>query len=469
MGLALTVAVCSVVLSTALAWLTLATDLPCRRVASVLVVCPLAVPCYIGAAVYIAAFSSGGLLGWVGGLLGLAPGWFSGFWASAVILTLFTSPLAYLPIRAGLKRVDRAPFEAARLLGRSPLAALRVGVLPQMRSSLVTGGLLVGLYTLGEFGAVSMLRCNTFTRVIWIQYESAFDRTGAALSGLALVGLIGLFLLLGRWLNGSDRSRQGGVGSRPLHWRLGGARLPLFMLLMLLLAAGVLLPVVSLVSWSLRLGADFDPVKNLSGAGLNSLLLSLSAAVVVLLMALPVARLGARHRAPLSGFIERLARVGFGLPGIVVGLSLVFIGLRIVPALYQSWTMMIVGYAVLFLALGAGPVRSGFERVSTSMDEAARTLGATRWSRFRTILLPALRPGLLSAFLLVFISTAKELPCTLLLSPAGTHTLATRVWQYTDEAMYAEAALPALLLILLSGSLVGILIWREDLLERPST
>ena len=85
------------------------------------------------------------------------------------------------------------------------------------------------------------------------------------------------------------------------------------------------------------------------------------------------------------------------------------------------------------------------------------------------ILLPALRPGVLSAFLLVFISTAKELPCTLLLSPAGTHTLATRVWQYTDEAMYAEAALPALLLILISGSLVGILIWREDLLERPST
>ena len=431
-------------------------------------VCPLAVPCYVGAAVYIAALSSGGMLGFIGSTLGLRPGWFNGFWASALVLVIFTYPLAYLPIRAGLRRVDRAPYEAARLLGRSPVGALRVGVLPQMRSSLVTGGLLVALYTLGEFGAVSMLRCNTFTRVIWIQYESAFDRTGAALSGLALAALIGLALLLGRWLNGPAVDRKGGAGIRPLRWRLGRKRTPLVLLLLLVLVMGVALPVASLLEWSARLGSGFDPVAVLGGAGSNTLLLACTAALVVPALALPVARLGARHRGPVSTVIERLARVGYGLPGIVVGLSLVFIGLRVAPALYQSWSMMIVGYVVLFLALGVGPVRSGFERMSTSMDEAARTLGAGRMARLRSVLLPALRPGLLSAFLLVFISTAKELPCTLLLSPAGTHTLSTRVWQYTDEAMYAEASLPALLLLLLSACMVGILIWREDLLERSA-
>jgi iron(III) transport system permease protein len=137
----------------------------------------------------------------------------------------------------------------------------------------------------------------------------------------------------------------------------------------------------------------------------------------------------------------------------------------LIPALYQTWVVLVLGYCVLFLALGCGPIRAGFERASRSFDDAARTLGAGRWLRFRTVTLPFLLPGIFSAFLLVFISTAKELPCTLLLSPAGTHTLATRVWQYTDEAMYAEAAVPALALIFISAVFVGVLVWREDLLE----
>ena len=152
----------------------------------------------------------------------------------------------------------------------------------------------------------------------------------------------------------------------------------------------------------------------------------------------------------------------------MVGLSLVFLSLHLVPWLYQTWVGVVAGYLVLFLALGTGPIRVGFEQASIRAEEAARTLGAGWWVRLRLVTLPVVMPGLISSFLLVFITTTKELPSTLLLAPAGTHTLATRVWEYTEEAMYAEAAPPALLLMILSAALVGLMVWREDLLERRS-
>lgn len=464
-GLACVVVVGSLMISLALAWVTLARDLPFRRLCTMLVVCPLAVPCYVGAAVFIGVFSPRGPLGSFCADLGLAPGWFSGFWASAFVLTLFVYPLAYLSIRAGLRGIDRSAFDAARLLGCTTFGSFRSGVLPQLRPSIVGGAVVVALYSLGEFGAVSMLRTNTFTRVIYIQYESAFDRTGAALSSLALALLIGCVLVLSARFRRSHAVARRTRGYRPFEWTLGAWRWAALCLVLCMVALGLVLPVWSLISWWGRTSLSVDLGSLFTGPLVNSLVLSFAAGLAVILLALPIGLLSSRHASPLATLIERVTHVGFGLPGIVVGLSLVFLVLKLIPALYQTWSIVVLGYCVLFLALASGPIRSGFERASRSFDDVARTLGAGRWLRFRTVTLPFLLPGVISGFLLVFISTAKELPCTLLLSPAGTHTLATRVWQYTDEAMYAEAAIPALALIFISAVFVGVLVWREDLLE----
>ena len=464
-GLACVVVIGSLLISLALAWVTLARDLPFRRLCTMLVVCPLAVPCYVGAAVFIGVFSPRGPLGSFCAELGLAPGWFSGFWASAFVLTLFVYPLAYLSIRAGLRGIDRSAFDAARLLGCTTFGSLRSGVLPQLRPSIMGGAVVVALYSLGEFGAVSMLRTNTFTRVIYIQYESAFDRTGAALSSLALALLIGCVLVLSARFRRSHAVARRTRGYRPFEWTLGAWRWAALCLVLCVVALGLVLPVWSLISWWGRTSLSVDLGALFTGPLVNSLVLSFAAGLAVILLALPIGLLSSRHASPLATLIERVTHVGFGLPGIVVGLSLVFLALKLIPALYQTWSVVVLGYCVLFLALASGPIRTGFERASRSFDDVARTLGAGRWLRFRTVTLPFLLPGVISGFLLVFISTAKELPCTLLLSPAGTHTLATRVWQYTDEAMYAEAAIPALALIFISAVFVGVLVWREDLLE----
>ena len=276
-GLACVVVIGSVALSSALAWVTLARDLPFRRLCTMLVVCPLAVPCYVGAAVFIGVFSPRGALGGICSDLGLAPGWFSGFWASALVLTLFVYPLAYLSIRAGLRGVDRSPFDAARVLGRSTLGSFRSGILPQLRPSVVGGAVVVALYSLGEFGAVSMLRTNTFTRVIYIQYESAFDRTGAALSSLALAALIGCVLLLSGRFRRSHAVARRSRGYRPLEWRLGAWRWPVLLMVLCVVSLGLLLPVFSLISWWGRTSLSIDVPALLTGPLMNSLLLSCAA------------------------------------------------------------------------------------------------------------------------------------------------------------------------------------------------
>ena len=466
LALAAVVVVVSVGLSIALAWATCAEDLPARRLFDVVIVAPLAIPCYVGAAIYLGAMSPGGFLGWIGSGLGLAPGWFSGFWASAFVLVLFIHPLAYLPIRAGIARLDPGPFDAARLLGCSRIEAARRALLPQLRPSILVGSMVVALYTLSEFGAVSLLRCNTFTRVIYLQYESAFDRVGASLSSLVLVLVIAVLLLFGARLGGRTRTNRSGRPARPLRWRLGRGRWVILSVVGVVAALALVVPIASLLSWWSRSGVATGSVAGIGGALVTTILLSLAAGLLVVACSIPLAILCSRYPSRSGFLIERLAHLGFGLPGIVVGLALVFLSLHLVPWLYQTWVVVVIGYLVLFLALGTGPIRVGFEQASIRAEEAARTLGAGRWARLRLVTLPVVLPGLVSSFLLVFISTSKELPNTLLLAPAGTHTLATRVWQYTEEAMYAEAALPALVLIVISILLVGVMVWREDLLER---
>ena len=199
------------------------------------------------------------------------------------------------------------------------------------------GAVVVALYSLGEFGAVSMLRTNTFTRVIYIQYESAFDRTGAALSSLALALLIGAVLVLSGRFRRSHAVARRTRGYRPFEWTLGAWRWAALCLVLCVVSLGLVLPVWSLISWWGRTSLSVDLSALFTGPLLNSLVLSFVAGLAVILLALPIGLLSSRHASPLATLIERVTHVGFGLPGIVVGLSLVFLALKLIPALYQTW------------------------------------------------------------------------------------------------------------------------------------
>jgi iron(III) transport system permease protein len=450
----------SLLLGVPIAWLTVRSDLPARRFFAIATALPLVIPTYVGGYTLVAALAPGGLLqAWLG-VRGPSP---YGFGGAFVALTLFTFPYVLLTVQAGLRGLDPALEEASRSLGRGPMATFLRVTLPQLRPSAAAGGLLVTLYVLSDFGAVSMLRYSTFTRAVYLQYRAAFDRAPAAVLGLVLVSLTILFLVLEARV-ARDRGGQFGVrGSARAATRipLGRWRWPAVALCSTVVIVGLVLPLTVIVFWLVRgLGAG-ETMNVAFGAAGRSLWVALLGALAAVAAALPVAIWAARGRSRMARLVERASFTGYALPGIVVALALVYVGIRGAPWLYQTLAMLVFAYVVLFLPQAVGSIRSSLLQVNPSIEDAARTLGSSRLVALRRITLPLARRGALAGGALVFLTALKELPATLLLAPTGYDTLAVRVWSATTEAFFTRAAFPALLLILLGSAPLAIAMIRE--------
>ncbi len=462
--LATAVTVASVAISVPVAWLTTRTDLPGRRIWVILSALPLAIPTYVGSFAMIGALGPRGILqGWLEPLgVERLPSIY-GFRGAFVVLTLFTYPYVLLPVRAAFRRLDPSLEEASRTLGRGSFVTFLRVVVPQLRPSITAGALLVALYVLSDFGAVSMLRYPTFTTAIYTQYRGALNRGSAAVLGLVLVALtIAVLALVQRSRRREHVHRlHGGGARRATTVALGRWRWVAVSACGLLVAVALVVPMAVIGYWlwrGVRVGESILPAWSLVA---NSLQASLLGAVATVLAAWPIAVLTVRYPGPFSRLVERLSWSGYALPGVVVALSLVFFGAQRVPWLYQTLGMLVFAYVILFLPQAIGTMRSSLLQVTPSLEEASHLLGAGRLTTFRRIVVPLTRPGVVAAGALVFLTCMKELPATLLLAPTEFGTLATRVWNASNEAFLARAASPALALVLLSSLPMAVLVLRE--------
>ena len=465
-SIVLTVAVTgsTIILAVPLAWLTVRTDLPGRRFWIVALVLPLVIPSYVGAFTLLAMFGPRGILqGWLAPLGVQRLPEIYGFPGAWLTLTLFSYPYVLLTVRASLRRMDASLEDAAASLGHSPWRTFWRVTLPLLRPAIAAGGLLVALYTLSDFGAVSLLRFNALTQAIYTQYRASFDRSFAALLALLLVLMTLTLLWAEQQARGRARiSRTGGSSGRSLSTvRLGRWRLPALAFVSCVTLFALILPVGVMLDWLLRGIRNGETWRPLWHAALNSLGVAGLAAAVTVLAALPIAVLAARYPSRLSRWLERGSTVGYGLPGVVIGLSLVFFGARYVPILYQTLPLLIFAYAVRFLPQAVGSSRSSFLQVSPRLEDAARGLGLSPIRAWLRVTLPLVRPGILAGAALVFLTTIKELPITLMLAPTGFNTLATEIWSATAEAFYARAALPALILVAVSSLSIGLLLSQD--------
>ncbi len=433
LGLATAVTLASAVIGVALAWLTVRCDLPGRRAWRVVAALPLAVPSYVGAFAYLSVFP-----------------WLTGFRGAFVVLTLLSYPYVFLPVAASLERIDPSFEEVSRSLGNTAAATFRLVTLPQLRPAIATGGLLVFLYSLSDFGAVSILRFDSFTRVIYQAYQSSFDRTPAAVLGCLLLAVTLVVVTAEARTRGRARYYASGPGANrpPRVAPLGRARWWALAVpaTVAVLALGV--PFATLVRWLVdSVQADVDMARVWRAAG-GSLVASGLGALVTGAAAIPVALLAARHRSRLASVVERSAYVGHALPGIVVALSLVFFSARYLTSLYQRLPVLVFAYLVLFLPLAVSAVYSSAMQASPALDEVARSLGKRPLGVLRTVTAPLLAPGVAAGTALVFLTCMKELPATLLLGPTGFETLATRVWSATSIGAYGDAAVPSAVLVM---------------------
>lgn len=436
----------ALLLGVPLAVVTAFVRLPFERLWLALLAAPLAMPSYIGAFTFYAAFGPGGELE---ALTGLTTPEMRGMPGAAVVMALYTFPFVLLTTRASLRSLDASVLDAARTLGLSPPAALWRAVLPRARRGIAAGALLVALYTLSDFGTPAIMGVDTFTRVIFVEYN-AFGLSQAAMLSLHLLVIVGLILFLeGRF--GTEHERPGRTLVLEPGPAAGGGMMGM-VLAVFGLAVG--LPLALFAAWVARDGmGDFDPMLALNSAWAAAL-----AALGAVLLALPVAY------AAMAGYagriMDRVTYLGFGVPGIVMGTALVHLGLQ-VSFLYQTLFLLVLAYTLRFLPLAVGAVRSTAERLDTHLVQAARLLGASRSEAFRRVSLPLTLRGVIAGAALVFLEAMRELPATLLLRPTGFDTLATELWRVYEAGYFGRAGVPGLLLVLISGVALVLMISGE--------
>jgi iron(III) transport system permease protein len=413
------------------------TNLPGRRLWLTALALPLAIPSYVAAYAWLAQFPA-----------------MSGFWAAALILIAVSYPYVLLPVAAALRSTDPAIEEVARSLGRSQFAAFRTTTLPQAMPAAAAGSLLVGLYVLSDFGAVSLFRVDAFTRVIFASYRASFDRTSAAVlaSILVLLALILVFAerkVRGRSLqyrSASGTQRKAVLTRLSIRGRVFG-----WGFVTVVIAIAIIVPVASLL---IRLAEGSRrplDVVELVQATLSSAGAAATGAVIAVALALPIGLLTARYRSKWSTGTETAAFAGHALPGVVIGLSLVFLTINAVPFLYQTLFTLAFAYAVLFLPKSIGATRTSIAAVPPILEQTARTLGRNPLGAWANTTLRLAWPGIAAGGLLVLLTAMKELPATLMLRPTGFDTLATELWSRTEIAAYGAAAPYALALIALAA------------------
>jgi len=425
----------AVVIGVAGAWVVERTDLRGRGWWHGVLCAPLAVPSFVNG------------YGWVSTTHAV-----QGYGGAVLVVTLSYFPLVYLPAVAAFRRLDPGVEEVAASLGRSPWSVFWRVTLPAVSPAVLGGALLVGLHLLAEYGALQLLNFPTLTTSILQQYATVFNGPAATLLAGVLVTFCLLLLLLELVLRGHRRvARVGGGAVRPPERiRLGARRWPVLAALLGLAVLSLGVPLLSLARWLVRGSSTGLDVEELTRAATTSLGLAATGGVVATIAAVPVVWLAVRHRGVLTTLVERSTYATSAMPGIVVALALVTMSIRSVPALYQTMTLLVAGYVILFLPRAVVSVRSALELVPPGLEDVARTLGCSGPTAAARVTLPLLLPGLAASVSLVALAVSTELTATLLLSPIGTTTLATQFWADASSVQYGAAAPYALALVLLS-------------------
>lgn len=457
----------TLLLGTALAWLVVHFQFPGRSLFEWALVLPLAMPAYVIGFAFLGLTEFAGplqsaLRAWLGPDARL-PELRSGG-GVALVMALVFYPYVYLLARAAFRAQGAATLETARSLGLTRGRAFIAVTLPMARPALVAGVSLAMMEALADFGTVATFGFRTLTEAIYRVWHGMFDRAAATQLASFLLLFALLLIALERALRGRARFTQSprrgpGLTPVPLSGPRGWAAT---VACVLVLAPAFLIPVGQLLLWAAQaIGAGglapFAPLL------LNSVVLSGTAAVAASLLALTLAYTARLNPSPVVRGAARIASMGYTLPGAVIAVGVLipvavldhaladareWLGGR--PAglvLTGSAAALLYAYVVRFLAVGYQTLEAGLGAIPPSLDDAARSLGAGLTGTLRRVHLPLLRHGLLTALILVFVETMKEMPATLLLRPFGFDTLAVAVWELTSESLWAEAALPALAIV----------------------
>jgi iron(III) transport system permease protein len=423
-------------------------QLPMRQLLIIPAALPLAIPSYVFTYTWVALIPN-----------------FSGFLAAVFILSITTLPYVILATLAGLRTVDSSQLEVARSLGLTPAQSFRRVVLPQIKGHISAGALLAALYTISDFGAVSLLNVDTLTVTIQNMYRASYDRGAAAVISFVLIAFSTVVVLADERVK--KRTPGGALvknfSTRKSLIKKAWLQFAIIATILAFALVAVLIPFYVLITRFLgnQVGIDWA---DLLTASISTITVAALGAFIALLMSAPIAILLSSSSTRLGQLAQRIITVGHGLPGVVIGLAMVSIGSKL-GALYQTTFLLAFAYAILFLAKSVAGMSSSLARVPTSVKDVASTLGMNQWMVIKRVVAPIAAPGIGVGTILVFLTAMKELPATLMLRPTGFDTLATEIWSAASINRFNEAAPYALILVLIAA-LPTFLISRPDKADR---
>ncbi|MCF6327212.1 MAG: iron ABC transporter permease [Devosiaceae bacterium] len=455
------------------AWLTCFFEFPGRKIFTWALMLPLAVPTYISAYTFTEFFTFTGpvqsLVRQIGGFGSAREYWFPeirSLGGAVLVLSLVLYPYVYLSVRALFVVQGRRGIEAGVMLGANQLRILTSILLPLARPALALGIILVMMEAINDIGAMEYLGVQTLTFSIFSIWVNQGDAAGSA--QLALVLLFLMLTLIGfeRWIRRKQRFNDTRQSSQLLFeriklsgWKAFGATI----LCLVPVGLGFGVPFIILGNYASRyLTSGFS--QRMIEALTTSIILAAIAALITVVLAVFLSYAVRIRGTKFTGFMVRFASVGYALPGTIIALG-IFLPIanfdNFVDAYMRQWfgistgllitgsgATLIYAYVVRFMAVAEGSIDAGFKKISPNLDDAAKCFGYSRWQTLRIILLPLLKPAIITAALLVFIDSLKELSATLMLRPFGIETTAIYIHDLASRGRIEQAGIASLLLVL---------------------
>ncbi|MBW4517657.1 MAG: iron ABC transporter permease [Timaviella obliquedivisa GSE-PSE-MK23-08B] len=466
------------------AWLVTMCRFRGSRALEWLLLLPLAAPAYILAYVYTELLEYYGpiqtglraLFGWSSA----AEYWFPpvrSLPGAILMLTLVLYPYVYLLARVAFLEQSVCTLEASRALGCNPWQSFRRVALPLARPAIAAGTALALMETLSDFGTVQFFSVNTFTTGIYRTWFGMGERIAASQLAACLMGFILVLILVERWFRQRAKYYQSGsLDQRIPRYALGGMREAIAQSVCVLpILIGFVIPAITLLQLTLASWNEtFNP--RFWSFVQNSLLMAGLTAGICGAIALIMAYGLRLHPTRSMILAVRLAVMGYAIPGSVIAVGILIpmgqvdqlvdavmkstFGISTGLLLSGTIAALIFAYLVRFLAVAFSTVEASLERIKPNLDEAAHSLGHNTQQTLTRVHVPLMRSGLLTAALLVFVDVMKELPATLIVRPFDFDTLAVRVYQLASDERLAEAAAPALTIVLVGMIPVLTLSWQ---------
>ncbi len=477
------VTITGTIVGTFFAWLVTRTDLPFKRTMKLLFLVPFMLPAFIGALAWKMLLSprAGYINRFFIDVLGFDGPVFDIYTYAGIIgvETMYLFPFVFIQVSGALERMDPTLEESARISGADLFTITRKITIPLVLPSILSGSLLIMLYSMAHFGTVAVLGIETgIYNIPTLIYEKihqsagSFDsiRTATVLATVLVITAALILWLQNRILAKGRYQIIAGKSFRPTELKLRGLRVPLFILCIAYIGFTIVLPTVTIfmVGGLKTYGLPFT-AQNMTFANYyhilfewdltrdaiwNSVSLGLSAALITMFAGVIISYVIVKMKVRGKGLLEFLGMLPFSVPGSVIALGVILAWSgKFGVNLYNTVWIIVVAYIARYMAFSLKANSAALEQVHDSLVEAARASGATMWQALKDIVLPLVRPGMLAAFFLIFLPALRELTVSVLLYGPTTRTIGVAIYTLNEdgETVYSAALAGIALIIIVLG------------------